>query len=112
MKESGLIVTHRCSQARVFGPPIDAVGTQWEVQTDLSEQLHTFLRDNNWLVRRRAPSAARCHAILRKAERDAFMCVIQRLLQTSACHCRSLKGTLAVMRPCVSGAAAHLFGRK
>ena len=27
------------------------MGTQWELQTDLSEQLHTFLRDNNWLVR-------------------------------------------------------------
>ena len=48
-----LVVTHTCLQARVLVPPTGAVGTQWEVQTDLSEQLHAFLRANNWLVRQK-----------------------------------------------------------
>ena len=37
-------------QARVFGPS-GAVDPRWELQADLSDQLHTFLQDNDWLVR-------------------------------------------------------------
>ncbi len=75
-QEPRLIVMHECLQARVFGPPIGAVDTQWEVQTDLSEQLHTFLRDNNWLVRLIQPRAVAfsCHFAL------SFLRIIWRLI--------------------------------
>ena len=52
----------------MFGPPIGTVGTQWELQSDLSEQLHTFLRDNNWLVRGKAQSCTNCLAITRMTD--------------------------------------------
>jgi hypothetical protein len=32
------------------------VDPRWELQADLSEQLHAFLRDNDWLVRWRRGS--------------------------------------------------------